>query len=85
MLRFLSVLQALQICKTRHQHVPLQLIDFPIRGPILEFEVRGSRVAEMIGEKCRSNPLNLMRVMPPKEARVRAGLAIHHAIFRAWL
>jgi hypothetical protein len=39
----------------------------------------------MIGAKRRSNPLNLMRVMPPKEARVRAGLAIHHAISRAWL
>jgi hypothetical protein len=32
-------------------------------------EVRGSRLAEMIGAKRRSNPLNLMRVMPPKEAR----------------
>jgi len=39
----------------------------------------------MIGAKRRSNPLNLMRVMPPKEARVRAGLAISHAISRAWL
>jgi hypothetical protein len=33
----------------------------------------------MIGAKRRSNPLNLMRVMPPKEARPG------HAIFRAWL
>jgi phosphomethylpyrimidine synthase len=33
----------------------------------------------MIGAKRRSNPLNLMRVMPPKEAR------LGHAIFRAWL
>jgi hypothetical protein len=32
----------------------------------------------MIGAKRRSNPLNLMRVMPPKEAR------LGHAIFRAW-
>jgi hypothetical protein len=33
----------------------------------------------MIGAKRRSNPLNLMRVMPPKEAR------LGHAFFRAWL
>jgi hypothetical protein len=33
----------------------------------------------MIGAKRRSNPLNLMRVMPPKEAR------LGHAIFCAWL
>jgi hypothetical protein len=33
----------------------------------------------MIDVKRRSNPLNLMRVMPPKEAR------LGHAFFRAWL
>jgi hypothetical protein len=33
----------------------------------------------MIGAKRRLNPLNLMRVMPPKEAR------LSHAILRAWL
>jgi len=32
----------------------------------------------MIDDKGRSNPLNLMRVMPPKEAR------LGHAFFRAW-
>jgi len=41
--------------------------------------VRGSHLAEMTGAKRRSNPLNLMRVMPPKEAR------FSHAIFGAWL
>jgi len=29
----------------------------------------------MIGEKCRSNPLNLMRVMPPKEGPSRTGIS----------
>src|SRR5438132_8709458 len=33
----------------------------------------------MIDDKGRSNPLNLMRVMPPKEAR------LGHAILRAWI
>jgi hypothetical protein len=37
----------------------------------------------MIGAKRRSNPLNLMRVMPPKEARVRCRTGdFSHAISR---
>jgi hypothetical protein len=39
--------------------------------------VRGSRLAEMIGTKRRSNPLNLMRVMPPKEARLGHAISAH--------
>jgi hypothetical protein len=40
-------------------------------------KVRGSRLAERSAKS--DDPLNLMRVMPPKEAR------FSHAIFRAWL
>jgi hypothetical protein len=76
------------VCAKRRTNKPasdtdalqFRFIDFPSAGLILnENEVRGSRLAEMIGAKRRSNPLNLMRVMPPKEAR------LGHAFFRAWL
>jgi hypothetical protein len=57
----------------------IHLVDFALTGlNLTEKLVRGSRLAEMIDDKGRSNPLNLMRVMPPKEAR------LGHVFFRAW-
>jgi hypothetical protein len=35
----------------------------------------------MIGEKCRSNPLNLMRVMPPKGEEISAMRFSAHGSF----
>jgi len=40
----------------------------------------------MAERSCLDDPLNLMRVMPPKEARVRCRTGdFSHAIFCAWL
>src|SRR5439155_568874 len=41
---------------------------------------------DMSGSYNAGDPLKLMRVMPPKEARVRCRTGVvSHAIFRAWL
>jgi hypothetical protein len=42
-------------------------------------------MAESAPKNFGADPLNLMRVMPPKEARVRCRTGdVGHAIFRAW-
>ena len=54
-------------------------IDFVRVSPILTGERKCGGAAWLRVWRKAGDPLNLMRVMPPKEAR------LGHAIFRAWL